>query len=77
MAIGKSRRIVIDVDDVDLKRQLYSALGSEGRSLKEWFSAAVVEYLAIRAPSRRRAVSRVAEKPAEYRVFRKVGGTRG
>lgn len=46
MAVGKSRRIVIDVDDVDLKRRLYSALTKEGRSLKDWFVARANEYLA-------------------------------
>ena len=45
MAVGKSRRIVIDVDDVDLKRNLHSVLAGEGRSLKDWFSAAANQYL--------------------------------
>lgn len=76
MAIGKSRRIVIDVDDVALKRDLYSALGSEGRSLKDWFSSAVTEYLAVRAGSRTGgARDRVSEKRATYRVLRKSGGS--
>lgn len=46
MAMGKSRRIVIDVDDVDLKRRLYSALVKDGLSLKDWFVARANEYLA-------------------------------
>ena len=45
MAVGKSRRIVIDVDDVELKRRLHSALAGEGRSLKEWFVITVGNYL--------------------------------
>jgi hypothetical protein len=63
MAIGKSSRIVIDVEDVALKRDLYAALASEGRSLKDWFSSAVSEYLSIRSPRR---AARVAEQSAEY-----------
>ena len=53
--IGKSRRIVIDVEDIALKRDLYSVLAAEGRSLKEWFACAVGEYLAhhSKAPVRR------------------------
>lgn len=72
MPIGKSRRIVIDVEDVELKRNLYAALAIEGRSLKEWFAAAVGEYLAVRAP---RHPMRVADRPAvSYRAPRKKGG---
>jgi hypothetical protein len=48
MAIGKSRRIVIDVDDVQLKRRLHVALAADGRSLKDWFVAAAVDYLDAR-----------------------------
>lgn len=71
MPIGKSRRIVIDVEDVELKRNLYAALAVEGRSLKDWFAAAVGEYLAVRAP--RRSI-RVAERPAvSYRAPREKG----
>jgi hypothetical protein len=45
MAVGKSKRIVIDVDDVDLKRRLHSALAGEGRCLKDWFLEAARQYL--------------------------------
>lgn len=65
MPIGKSRRIVIDVEDIALKRNLYAALASEGRSLKDWFSAAVIEYLSIHSPRR---PARVAELSAQYRA---------
>jgi hypothetical protein len=63
MAIGKSSRIVIDVDDVALKRDLYAALATEGRSLKDWFSSAVSQYLAMRSAGR---AGRVTEPRAEY-----------
>jgi hypothetical protein len=72
MPIGKSRRIVIDVDDIGLKRGLYSALAAEGRSLKDWFAAAANDYLAIHstgAPSR--SPLGVAEKTASYRTGRR------
>ena len=36
MAKGESGRIVIEVDP-HLKRQLYSALASDGSTLKAWF----------------------------------------
>lgn len=36
MGIGASGRIVIEVSP-DAKRELYSALGRDGLSLKEWF----------------------------------------
>lgn len=73
MPIGKSRRIVIDVEDVELKRNLYAALAVEGRSMKDWFASAVSEYLAVRAP---RQSMRVAERPAvNYRAARKKGGS--
>ncbi len=36
MAIGKSNRIVIDLDP-EIKKELYSILIKQGRSLKEWF----------------------------------------
>lgn len=72
MPIGKSRRIVIDVEDVELKRNLYAALAVEGRSLKDWFSSAVGEYLAVH-PLRK--PMQVAERPAvSYRAQRKKGG---
>jgi hypothetical protein len=52
MPVGKSRRIVIDLDDVELKRQLYSALAADGRSLKEWFVAEATDYLVARVAGR-------------------------
>jgi hypothetical protein len=48
MAVGKSRRIVIDVDDVALKRRLYAALAQDGLSLKNWFVAAASAFLRSR-----------------------------
>lgn len=75
MPIGKSRRIVIDVEDVALKRNLYAALAVEGRSMKEWFVSAVGEYLAVRRPGRVRKPIGVSERPAVgYRDSRRKGG---
>lgn len=72
MPIGKSRRIVIDVDDVTLKRGLYSALASEGRSLKDWFAAAATDYLALHSHGALAKSSLgVAEKPGSYRAGRR------
>ncbi len=45
MPIGQSNRIVVDVDDIDLKRKLYAALAKKGRSLKDWFSAAAEDFV--------------------------------
>lgn len=70
MPIGKSNRIVVDLEDVALKRDLYAALASEGRSLKDWFSSAVSEYLSMHGSRR---AQRVAERPAEYRASAKRG----
>lgn len=68
MAVGKSNRIVIDVDDVDLKRRLHSALAKEGRNLKEWFVLAATEYLAARVNGGRLEfpVPQAAEEKAIY-----------
>ena len=44
MAQGSSGRIVLEVD-TQLKRQLYSALASEGSTLKAWFVSAARRYL--------------------------------
>jgi hypothetical protein len=62
MPIGKSRRIVIDVENVELKRSLYAALAAEGRSLKDWFEATVGEYLSVTPATRNLARSRVSER---------------
>lgn len=72
MPIGKSRRIVIDVEDVGLKRELYSALAAEGRSLKDWFASSAREYLSGRSSASRsvRAL-RVSEPSKTYRITRK------
>jgi hypothetical protein len=68
MAMGKSRRIVVDVDDVDLKRRLYAALVHDGLSLKDWFVASATNYLSSRDKYRQMdlPVLRVAEAPAPY-----------
>ena len=68
MPVGKSKRIVIDVDDVDLKRRLYSALAENGQSLKDWFVAAATDYLDARARNRQLEfpILRAAEEPAPY-----------
>lgn len=52
MAIGKGTRIVVDVEDLALKRDLYAVLATEGRSLKDWFSNAANEYLTRHSPDR-------------------------
>lgn len=44
MAIGRSGRVVLEVDPA-LKKKLYAALAMEQRSLKDWFVAAAEEYL--------------------------------
>jgi hypothetical protein len=74
MPIGKSRRIVIDVEDIGLKRDLYSALAAEGRSLKDWFASRAREYVRGRsaAPNSVGAM-RVAEPQRTYSVSRKRG----
>lgn len=36
MAVGKSHRIVIEVDP-DLKKKIYDSLKDRGMTLKEWF----------------------------------------
>ena len=68
MAVGKSRRIVIEVDDVDLKRRLYSALAEDGRSLKGWFVSAATDYLDARIAGKQLElpILRAAEEPASY-----------
>ena len=68
MPVGKSKRIVVDVDEVDLKRRLYSALAQDGRSLKEWFVAAAQQYLDERISGRQLDFGglRAAEPAAEY-----------
>lgn len=73
MSIGKSNRIVIDVEDVELKRDLYSALTAEGRSLKDWFASTARDYLRSRpASSTSAARMRVAEPQRPYQVNKKA-----
>jgi len=68
MAIGQSRRIVIDLDDVELKRSLYSALAQDGRSLKEWFVDAASRYVNTRAQVRQLdfGALRIAQPSTDY-----------
>jgi hypothetical protein len=68
MAVGKSRRVVIDLDDVDLKRRLHSALAEDGRSLKDWFLRAATDYLEERLAGRQLQFPglKVAEPPTSY-----------
>ena len=70
MPVGRSNRIVIDVDDVELKRRMYSALAEDGRSLKEWFVAAATNYVETRVYARQLPlpVLRAAEPVATYGV---------
>lgn len=44
MAIGKSGRIVLEIDH-ELKRRLYSMLALENKTLKEWFIAQAVQHI--------------------------------
>lgn len=44
MPIGKSGRIVIEIDP-ELKRALYQSLGKDDSNLKEWFLGQVNVYL--------------------------------
>jgi|TARA_B110000091_G_scaffold153878_1_gene163815 hypothetical protein len=44
MPVGKSGRIVIEIDP-ELKKELYQSLGNEDSSLKEWFLTHVQGYL--------------------------------
>lgn len=46
MSIGTSGRIVVEISPA-LKRELYSALSLEGKSLKEWFLESAQRYLCI------------------------------
>lgn len=75
MAVGKSNRIVIDVDDVALKRRLYSALTADGRSLKDWFVSSAKEYLDGRETGRQLPLPAltVAEERSRYETS---GGTK-
>ena len=69
MPVGTSNRVVSDVGDVTLKRKLYSALAEDGRSLKEWFETAAVEYLHVKTNGRQLefgAPAMAAEKPEGY-----------
>lgn len=44
MPVGKSGRIVIEIDP-ELKKELYRSLGSDDSSLKAWFVSSVQGYL--------------------------------
>ncbi len=68
MPVGRSNRIVIDVDEVALKRRLYAALAQDGRSLKEWFVTAAHAYLDERIHGRQLdfGALRVAEPEPRY-----------
>lgn len=44
MSIGKSGRIVIEIDP-SLKRELHGALANDGKSLKDWFVESALAYL--------------------------------
>ena len=56
MAKGQSGRLVIEVEPA-FKRQLYSALASDGLTLKAWFVEAAKSYVDQREPPRRRSQS--------------------
>lgn len=48
MAIGKSHRIVIEVDPA-LKAQIYDALRAQGMTLKEWFLQQAIQDFGLTA----------------------------
>lgn len=68
MVVGKSRRIVIDVDDVDLKRRLHVALAKDGVSLKDWFVGTANAFLRTREYDNQVQLPmfRVAEPTSRY-----------
>jgi hypothetical protein len=45
MPIGASSRVVIVIDDVELKRRLHAVLAAEGKTLKDWFLEQAKLYL--------------------------------
>lgn len=47
MAVGKSGRIVVDVEP-KMKQRLYASLALDGKTLKEWFVAAGEKYILSR-----------------------------
>jgi hypothetical protein len=47
MSVGKSGRIVLEVDP-ELKQRLYSALALEQKTLKEWFILTANEHIRSR-----------------------------
>lgn len=77
MPVGKSNRIVIDLDDISLKRRLYAALAEDGCTLKQWFVSAVMEYIDSRIKGRQLEFGalRAAEEPADYRLSEQDGKT--
>ena len=44
MAVGKSGRLVIEIDPL-LKRRLHSVLAAESFTLKDWFIEMATEYI--------------------------------
>ena len=51
MAVGKSGRIVLEVEP-ELKQRLYSALALENRTLKEWFILTANDHIrSVQQPS--------------------------
>jgi hypothetical protein len=49
MAVGKSHRIVIEVDPA-LKEQIYIALRARGLTLKDWFTHQIMQELLEEKP---------------------------
>jgi len=73
--ISRSRRIVVELEDISLKRNLYAVLAAEGRSLKDWFAAMVNDYLSAHSAGKGvRIAKRVAEKTAAYEPRARRGG---
>lgn len=62
MAVGDSGRIVLEIDPVE-KQTLYTALGRDGITLKEWFLRQVGSYLRDTDQLSFFASAKVAEAP--------------
>lgn len=56
MAVGKSGRIVLEVEP-ELKQRLYSALALENKTLKEWFILTANDHI------------RLQEQPSMFEPF--------
>lgn len=63
MAIGESGRIVLEIEP-QLKRELYSSLALESKSMKEWFVSLAEQYVRTQGQPELFA----QQEPAKYSV---------